>query len=110
MFRNQSVFADYMFKYIDGFYCNNFYPHKKQHYVNMISDAYADYKHRRWTWSPTGKLIGREEFAEGVRFIKVAPLMQPETLAKETKLLVIEGYSSGTLPTDPNTEFASLFG
>jgi eukaryotic-like serine/threonine-protein kinase len=108
VFRNQSVFADYMFKYIDGFYCNNFYPHKTQTYGDMTSPEYEDYKHRRWSWAAPKKRIGREEFDGGVRFVKVAPLMQPEELTTDTKLLVIEGYSSGTLPTEPTAEFARL--
>lgn len=108
VFRNQSVFADYMFKYVDGIYCNNFYPHKGRPYRFMITEEYKDYKHRRWEWYPSGKPIERERFDSGVHFMKIAPLMGGGVVTGEYKLLLIEGYSSGTLPTSADSGFTPV--
>jgi len=113
-YRNRGPLRQYAYRLIDGLYCNNFYPMTRNvNYDVLIRDRTNEYLHiRQSPWSPAQPLICFE-FAAGVGLLPASPApLLPNNLKlfyeggfTECKVVLIEGYNSGTLPTAPNHPF-----
>ena len=127
-YRNYGPARQYAYKRIDGLYCNNLYPLSEAlTYDVLIEDSRNKYRHiRQSPWSPKEPLQ-RSRFDRGVKLIPAAPvsLLQerrppvPSRMERilrffgrgeeslDFKVLLIEGYNSGTFATDDDHPFAA---
>ena len=118
VYRNQSTQRQYMYRYIDGLYCNNFYPVQARiSYRALYQDR--EYRHARRSPLVTEREIRRSKFSSTVKMVMVSPsflFMDCGQVSAETfqeraqglKVLVVEGYNSGTFPTREGHPFTAL--
>jgi L-asparaginase/Glu-tRNA(Gln) amidotransferase subunit D len=123
VYSNQSTQRQYMYRYVDGLYCNNFYPIHGRFPYKLVSQV-TEYCHARLSPLVTEKEIHRSTFSSAVRMVMVSPSFlfmdcsqdstdqdSTELFQKRTqglKVLVVEGYNSGTFPTREGHPFTSL--
>jgi serine/threonine protein kinase len=129
-YRNRGPVRQYAYKNIDGLYCNNLYPLSDLlTYDLVVEDRKNKYRHvRQSPWCPDQE-VSRAPLAGGVRLLVMSPLsllpgngnwiaavmrrigswLQPRNGddSGETKVLLLEGYGSGTFPSDPSHPFHS---
>ena len=108
-FRNQGPSRQYMYRVIDGLYCNNFYPIPGGlTYDLLIHDPSNRYRHvRQSALTPTSQRLRRASFAPGVWQESVTPVPPDRGYATQraraklagARVLLLEGYNSGTFPT-----------
>jgi L-asparaginase/Glu-tRNA(Gln) amidotransferase subunit D len=107
-FRNLSLSGQYMFKLIDGIFCNNYYPNPVK-YAEMVDgefDEFANLRHIRFdalAEVPRKQPKG-QEFSDRVVYVDVSPCFPPidvETMTKHgTAAILVQGYPSGTYPSE----------
>lgn len=117
-FRNVGGMAQYMFRWIDGMLCNNFYPTRRFDYRHLSGTGRADRMQKHGRLLSLGDKpppeAGSLPFCEAVRLIRVGPSMPgiaefaPKGKRSELKVIMIEGYDSGTFPTQPGHTFTDL--
>lgn len=120
VYRNRGTQRQYMYRHIDGLYCNNFYPVQGQFtYKDLQQDV--NYRHARRSPLVTHQEIHRSRFSSAVKMVMVSPafwfegggrVVNAEEISKainqDLKVLVVEGYHSGTFPTREGHPFTSL--
>jgi len=106
-YRNVGPLRQYAWRAIDGLYCNNFYPITAElNYDAVLNDPTNKFRHiRQSPWAPPEE-IQRADFSSGVRFLSASPLtLLPDDLRArddqhaDFRVLLLEGYNSGTFPT-----------
>lgn len=120
IFRNYSITKQYLFRLIDGVFCNNFYPVGKLSYTALIRPEYTDLRHVRRNPFPAelpAELPDAFEnygFSPAVKCVTVSPSFPPIDvgcmLSREpgTRAILVEGYKSGTYPTIANCAFTDF--
>jgi hypothetical protein len=113
-YRNRGPQRQYAYRLIDGLYCNNLYPISPDLGYNMLIRDYQNtYRHiRQSPWAPRLHLE-RSEFADGVKLVSASPvtLVPKRThshgfeIGPDTKIVLIDGYNSGTFPTSQKHSF-----
>ena len=116
-YRNRGPLRQYAYRIIDGLYCNNFYPISPDlDYDVLIGDPTNENRHIRPSpWSPELP-VERAPFAPGVGLIPASPTpllpgdlqIFDEEKAANCKVVLIEGYNSGTIPTAEGHPFSKL--
>lgn len=107
-FRRPEPYARYDFKVIDGTYVNNFYPLKGKDYRELIAMDRAANRHRRTVFGPdSSESVERIELEGDVIVWTVSPtatraVIHDGDLKQQKRVLLIDGYSSGTFPNVPN--------
>jgi len=120
-YRNKGPQRRYMFKNIDGLWCNNFYPTRTNAYDTYRIDArgHNRFRHLRVTALTA---LGSEykgcyclQFDTGVSVFRLSPSfgrlekeIDAASLIKNVSAVLIEGYHSGTFPTDSAHPFAQV--
>jgi len=119
-FRNLSWHSQYMFKLIDGIFCNNYYPINSIHYHTLVGPeegVFADLRHIRR--DALGKISERktvgERFSSVVSFVEVSPAFPPIDVKRmisgsqqEIRAVLVEGYTSGTYPSSRRNYFSQF--
>jgi serine/threonine protein kinase len=107
-FRNYGPLRKYAYRVIDSLYCNNLYPISKQlNYAVLTGDGTNRLRHvRQSAWSPAEN-VRRLRFAEGVRFVQASPLAFAPLDLSDCRVVLLEGYDSGTFPTIEGHSFRS---
>lgn len=116
-FRNLSQRGQYMFKLIDGVFCDNFYPNAVWStfscYADLL-DRKHDIRHLRFhavDRTPPEPSIG-DEFSERVVYAEISPCFPPLDARRMAKAGVyaalIEGYASGTFPSEGKNAFVQF--
>ncbi len=116
MFRNLSFQSEYMFKHIDGIFCNNFYPRDSPVFeMSARGDKRDDYRrHVRRTLFNPERQFETTEFSRTVAHVQLAPcfpVVTAEYLIEKNpglRAVHIESYPSGTYPTIETHEFSQL--
>jgi len=110
MYRNLSLTGQYMFRLIDGVFCNNYYAATTQDFHRLL---YLDGREDEDLWHFRKDLFLRkhpaaetiDKFQECVKYIELAPsfpkidvstMLQGES---EVRVVLVEGYNSGTYPS-----------
>lgn len=113
-YRNRGPQRQYAYRVIDGLYCNNFYPISGElSYDVLLRDGLNRFRHIRQTpWAPR-EALDRADFDPGVKVVSVSPVTMVaasrlQCLDEKTKIVLIDGYSSGTFPTSPDHPFHSF--
>lgn len=112
-YRNVTPIYQYMFKFIDGLFCDNYY-----------TDNYPDFRSPRVRHIRTDALkpspsqrVDITEFCSVVQHVTVTPSFPLINVAgmlplyqgqNSLRAFLVEGYPSGTYPTTPNNNFARL--
>lgn len=105
--------GQYMFKCIDGIYCNNFYPPEPELKHEVFVDSARrknGVHHIRGGPSEVPNFGQPRRFAECVYYHKISPLSAPPGISgskgramlsdgRELRVLIVEGYPSGTFPS-----------
>jgi hypothetical protein len=118
-YRNQGSQRQYMFRFIDGLYCNNFYPLRGGlNYSVFFRDFKRNsYHHFRTSCLWDEKDTKRSAFSSAASLAVVSPIFFPSGHEHSDHLdygleylqvLILEGYHSGTFPTDPTHPFTLL--
>jgi L-asparaginase/Glu-tRNA(Gln) amidotransferase subunit D len=110
-FRNLSLRGQYMFRLIDGMFCNNYYPNPVK-YAEMIEgekDEFASLRHIRFDAlekEPRKEAEG-QPFSTDVAYVEVSPCFPPldvsQLVKNEIKVVLVQGYPSGTYPSEDTT-------
>jgi serine/threonine protein kinase len=118
-YRNRGPLRQYAYRSIDGLYCNNFYPLSQNiDYDVLIRDPTNRYRHiRQSPWAPADALVCAD-FAPGVALLQASPTpLLPDQLKifsesdpADCKVVLIEGYNSGTFPTAKGHQFRDFLG
>lgn len=115
-YRNVSPHYQYMFKFIDGIFCNNYYTNN---YVGMMTLGAGDIRHIRHDAleaNPTNKTIG-DDFYPVVQSVVVTPsfplidvkgMLSNHKRRDKLRAFLVEGYPSGTYPTCLENNFSHL--
>lgn len=122
-FRNLSFYSQYMFKLIDGVFCNNYYSSNYINYSTLAggpdSKEFRDLRHIRFKAIQNErprKTVG-DYFSSSVRYVEVTPSfplidVQRMVGSKGTehplRVVVVEGYASGTYPTGSENSFSTF--
>lgn len=114
IYRNLSFHSEYMFKLIDGIFCNNFYPRAEIEWfriVKMKEQYHIRYKLRHD--APGIESFSKGSFSNFVKVIQINPSMpkiDPKFLIENDNIraILVEGYASGTYPTIANHNFTYL--
>jgi L-asparaginase/Glu-tRNA(Gln) amidotransferase subunit D len=121
-FRNLSLRGQYMFRLIDGMFCNNYYSNASLNYSDMVgheSPEFFDLRHIRWNalQEVQPQVTESETFHSTVRFVEVTPsfpwidlkeIMGEEGGGGRLRAVLVEGYPSGTYPSAQGHAFAQL--
>lgn len=120
VYRNRSTQRQYMFRHIDGLYCNNLYPLQGRITYKFLHQD-MNYRHARQSPLVTHREIHRSRFATDVKMVVPSPSFwledsdralkrkgTSEAFTRNLKVLVVEGYHSGTFPTREGHPFTSL--
>ncbi len=115
MYRNLSLTGQYMFRLIDGVFCNNYYAATTQDYHRLLWE-HDDLWHVRSNpfvhdYSPAGP---PEWFSDCVKYLELSPSFPRIDVGamlrdkSEIRVVLVEGYNSGTYPSVSTHNF-SLF-
>ncbi len=121
IYRNVSFHSEYMFKLIDGVFCNNYYPRAEIAWFETYNmREKSPLNHIRYKLKPDPKENAllpffESHFSSYVKVIQINPIM-PSINAKSlgqdnndiTRAILIEGYASGTYPTIESHNFTYL--
>lgn len=123
-FRNMCLLSQYMFKCIDGSYCNNFFPIGGRYSHDSMFGEPDSPLHRPWEArqkaicpsSGKGSVAIYGRFGESVCFEKITPAQELVAslenkhikLNDRIKAILVEGYSSATCPTTQSHGFARV--
>jgi hypothetical protein len=113
MYRNLSLTGQYMFRLIDGVFCNNYYAATTQNYRRLLQE-HDDLLHLRQNPFLTNQTtIGLPEPISGcVKFLELSPSFPQIDVASmlkeeiEIRAVLVEGYNSGTYPSVNSHNFA----
>jgi hypothetical protein len=117
-FHNLSQRGQYMFKLIDGVFCDNFYPNAVWSnfscYTDLL-DRTNDLRHLRFhaiDRTPPEESIG-DQFSERVIYAELSPCFPQLDVRRMTKkagvyAALIEGYASGTFPSEGKNAFVQF--
>jgi L-asparaginase/Glu-tRNA(Gln) amidotransferase subunit D len=120
MFRNLSFHSQYMFKLINGVFCNNYYPRDTIPYSEMVKerDALGEHlRHIRFApFSQERDFEAKHFGAVLVRYVHVSPFFPEIDVAamiaavpgKSIRAILVESYVSGTYPTHESNSFSSF--
>jgi L-asparaginase/Glu-tRNA(Gln) amidotransferase subunit D len=113
-FRNLSQRGQYMFRLIDGLFCNNYYPNPIHYDMVFDRKEFGDLRHIRFdavSREPPKPTV-TESFRPRVVFVEVNPcfpIIDLQTMVSEGLYVVVaQGYASGTYPSAPSHPFARL--
>jgi serine/threonine protein kinase len=111
-FRNLAVFHQFMFKEIDGVWCNNYYP------IGTIRHGLSQElpRHFRTKWiggegQEAPGSIYRKDVRRSVRHVIMSPgfwLVENALDVSGPRVIVVEAYDSGTLSSDAKSDFRRL--
>lgn len=111
-FRNLSLRGQYMFKLIDGLFCNNYYPNPIQYQLMVQEKEFSDMRHIRFdgvSLEPPKPTVS-EPFLPRITYVDVSPCFPLIDLAKMVErglfAVLVQGYPSGTYPSEQIHEFA----
>ncbi len=111
-FRNYSSGRRYLFRLIEGLFCNNYYPSPEGAFSLLARAGEGDHS---WCHiaSATRELTSPPRvFSGGVVCIKAVPHAATDgavvAVSKNAAALLIEGYASATYPTDSRTVMAAV--
>jgi SIR2-like protein/asparaginase len=124
VFRNLHIHGQYMFRLIDGIFCNNYYSTERVPYSSLVGlqgEGVLDLRHIRRDplerRQPHPRVI-RSDFCDSSAILLIvaspsAPLIDVETMCapenrSPLKVALIEGYASGTYPTTRASNFSKL--
>ena len=116
IFRNASINKQYLFRLIDGVFCNNCYPIGNLPYTELIKPEHANLRHVRpnpFEESP-GKILKTFTFKQTVVYVAVSPSFPfidvRRMLDSEpgVRAVLVEGYKSGTYPTVERNFFTTF--
>jgi hypothetical protein len=119
MYRNLSLTGQYMFRLIDGVFCNNYYAATTQDYHRVLRSDNRDndelWHLRQNPFLRSHPPVGLpEQFVGCVKYIELSPcfpkidvgaMLQEES---EIRAFLVEGYNSGTYPSVSGHLFALL--
>jgi hypothetical protein len=123
LFRNLYVQSQYMFRLIDGVFCNNYYSGSLIDYYSLVGDQedeFKDLRHIRHDPLQQRNLTPRmkqDGFSSGVRHVNVTtsfPLIDVAGMVagkdglKPMRVILVDGYASGTYPTWEEHTFSTL--
>jgi L-asparaginase/Glu-tRNA(Gln) amidotransferase subunit D len=122
-FRNLSFYSQYMFKLIDGVFCNNYYSSNYINYSTLAggpeSSEFRDLRHIRFDAlqnEPPRKTVGNY-FSSSVRYVEVTPsfplidvqrMVETKGSGHPLQVVLVEGYASGTYPTGHENSFSKF--
>jgi len=119
-FRNLSAKGQYMFKLIDGLFCNNYYhpsPPNPISYADLVgpeADSLKDLRHIRFDALvdvPQKQTVG-DSFSSRVVYAEVSPCFPPMSVEEAWKdniyAVLVEGYPSGTYPSHRRNRFSKF--
>lgn len=113
-FRNYSIYKQYLFRLIDDFFCNNYYPTQLP-YNELISPGFSYLRHVRQNPFRKESVPSTEflELSPVVEFFQVSPSFPRVEVGKmlrnkKLRAVLIEGYKSGTYPTIETSAFAAF--
>ena len=116
IFRNASINKQYLFRLIDGVFCNNCYPIGNLPYTELIKPDHANLRHVRPNPfdESSGKTLKTFKFEPTVIYVAVSPSFPfidvERMLDVEPKIraVLVEGYKSGTYPTVEHNLFTKF--
>ncbi len=117
MFRNLSFRSEYMFKFIDGVFCNNFYPRNELPYATLSREkgAFEHFRHVRFDGirGDSVPLAKTRRFSASIVSVQVSPLfplISVDHLVEQgqAKVVLVEGYASGTYPSKSTSAFSQF--
>lgn len=112
-YRNVSPYYQYMFKCIDGIFCNNYYVNN---YTVMMNPDFRHIRHDALRPTPTQRMIG-DNFSAVVQHVTVTPnfplidvkgMLSHQTDKIKLRAFLVEGYPSGTYPTYSDNNFTRM--
>jgi L-asparaginase/Glu-tRNA(Gln) amidotransferase subunit D/NAD-dependent SIR2 family protein deacetylase len=115
-FRNLSQRGQYMFKLIDGVFCDNFYPNAVWASFSSYEDLLdrRDLRHLRFNATesvPKERTVG-DKFTDCVVYAEISPCFPPldvqQLLRAGVRAVLIEGYASGTFPSEGKNPFVQF--
>jgi|GEM_PF-3221490 len=113
-FRNLSQRGQYMFRLIDGLFCNNYYPNPVHYDMVFDRKEFGDLRHIRFdaVSREVPKATVMESFQPRVTYVEVNPcfpLIDLQTMVRDGLYVVVaQGYASGTYPSVPSHPFTRL--
>lgn len=123
VFRNLSAQGQYMFRLIDGIFCNNYYSGGLIDYFSLVGNQEDEFKHlrhiRRDPLQQRGitSRMKQDEFSSVVAHVKVSPsfplidvagMAAGKSRKKPLRAILVEGFASGTYPTWEENNFSEL--
>lgn len=124
VFRNLHIRGQYMFRLIDGVFCNNYYPSAGIPYATLVGIHGKDLDLRHIRRDPlqsdpdNSKLLLRDSFCDNTAICHIVaspslPLIDVKGMCaskngSSLRLAIIEGYASGTYPTQRSSNFEQL--
>lgn len=124
VYRNLHIRGQYMFRLIDGVFCNNYYTSARIPYSTLVGIHGEDLDLRHIRRDPlqnnpgNGKLLLRDSFCDNSAICHIEASPSPALVdvkgmcASQNKsplrLVIIEGYASGTYPTQRSSNFEQL--
>lgn len=119
-YRNKGMQRDYMFRMIEDLFCNNFYPIREYLDYGVLLSERRTNSFRHFRFSPLRAYEPFEIFpiSDRVRLAVVSPVffgaLEPEEIGSVSSdldridVLILEGYNSGTFPSDSSHPFTDL--
>jgi L-asparaginase/Glu-tRNA(Gln) amidotransferase subunit D len=116
IFRNASINKQYLFRLIDGVFCNNCYPIGRFPYTELIKPAYDYLRHVRPNpfGEKSGKRLKTFRFSPTVSCVAVSPSFPHIDVSHmleaqpSIRAVLVEGYKSGTYPTIESNLFTQF--
>jgi SIR2-like domain/Asparaginase, N-terminal len=114
MFRNVSLYGQYMFRLIDGLFVNNYYSDLLHRHMPLLNDSH--YRHLRGSVIENYRPMLWKRFSRAVVYLNINPAFSLGDIDAAVQSLVtggiravlVEGYASGTHPTVSSHNFASF--
>ena len=125
VFRNLHIHGQYMFRLIDGVFCNNYYSSERIPYSSLVGaqgEMFLDLRHIRrdplQRHQDNQKTLTRSDFCDNSAVCHIvaspgSPLIDIKSMCappegSPLRAVIIEGFASGTYPTTPYSRFAQL--
>jgi len=121
-FRNLTGSGQYMFKLVEGVFCNNYYPSSHFSYSTLADPQSQDFRtlrHIRWEAlrrEPSNR-VRSDSFSSSVWYIEVSPcfpdlnysaILKDPSVRSRVRAVLVEGYASGTYPSTEQSPFSEL--
>lgn len=119
-YRNVGMQRQYMFRNIDGIFCNNFYPLLNGiDFSTLVDDRDNTLRHVRVPPFEESPEVSRLVYSHQVAIVLVSPgfshlfsffseISGPFALPQALRAVLIEGYDSGTFPTREGHQFTAF--